>query len=83
LRDEIAREVLEKDGLPEGYTICSTETVKADADACYRAFANTAELDRWLGPGSRSTSTRLNGCRVGSDEQPQDATATALRRFHR
>ncbi len=48
---EIARDVREKDGLPKGYTICSTKTVKADADACYRAFASASELDRWFGTG--------------------------------
>lgn len=49
---EIARNQLEKDGKPRGYTICATKTVKADANACYAAFASAAALDRWFGPSN-------------------------------
>jgi uncharacterized protein YndB with AHSA1/START domain len=48
---EIARNQLEKDGKPRGYTICATKTIKADANACYAAFASASELDRWFGAG--------------------------------
>jgi uncharacterized protein YndB with AHSA1/START domain len=46
---ELARGALEKDGKPKGYTICATKSVKADAAACYGAFASAAALDRWFG----------------------------------
>ena len=49
---EIARNQLEKDGKPRGYTICATKTVKADPNACYAAFASAAALDHWFGPGN-------------------------------
>jgi len=48
---EVARGAVEKDGRPKGYTICATKTIKADADACFRAFSTAAALDRWFGPG--------------------------------
>lgn len=50
---ERARGKLEKDGKPAGYTICATKSIKADAQACYAAFADAAQLDRWFGPGNR------------------------------
>lgn len=50
---ERARGKLEKDGKPTGYTICATKSIKADAPACYAAFAEPAQLDRWFGPGNR------------------------------
>ena len=48
---EIARGAREKDGKPKGYTICATKSIKADANACYGAFADKAALNRWFGPG--------------------------------
>jgi uncharacterized protein YndB with AHSA1/START domain len=48
---ELARGALEKDGKPKGYTICATKSIKADAAACYAAFATAAALDRWFGAG--------------------------------
>lgn len=42
---------VEKDGRAKGYTICATKAIKADASACYAAFASATALDRWLGPG--------------------------------
>ncbi len=50
---EIARGQLEKDGRPKGYTICATKSIKAEADRCYAAFADSKELDRWFGKGNQ------------------------------
>lgn len=47
---EIARNALEKDGKPKGYTVCATKTIKADAQRCWEAFADAAALDAWFGP---------------------------------
>ena len=47
---ELARGAVEEDGKPKGYTICATKSVKADAAACYGAFASAAALDGWFGP---------------------------------
>lgn len=41
----------EMDGPPKGYTICATKAIKADASACFSAFASTTALERWLGSG--------------------------------
>lgn len=50
---ERARGKLEKDGKPAGYTVCATKSIKADPAACYAAFADPVQLDRWFGPGNR------------------------------
>ncbi|WP_020656009.1 SRPBCC family protein [Massilia niastensis] len=50
---EVARGQLEKDGKPKGYTICATKSIKSDASACYAAFTEPAQLDRWFGPGNQ------------------------------
>lgn len=47
---EIARGVREKDGLPKGYTVCATKSLKADAATAYAAFASAKALDAWFGP---------------------------------
>lgn len=48
---EAAKGIVEKDGRAKGYTICATKSIKAEAHACYDAFASAAALDRWLGSG--------------------------------
>jgi uncharacterized protein YndB with AHSA1/START domain len=47
---ELARDAVEKDGKPKGYTICATKTVKAGAARCHQAFASSRALDAWFGP---------------------------------
>jgi len=46
---ERARGVLEKDGKPRGYSICSTKTVAAPLERVFAAFGDAKDLDRWLG----------------------------------
>src|SRR5688572_12701669 len=43
-----ARGAVEKAGKPKGSTICATKSVKAEAEACYGAFATAAARDRWF-----------------------------------
>jgi len=50
---EIARNAVEKDGKPKGYTICATKSIKADPTRCYEAFASAKALDAWFGPGHK------------------------------
>jgi uncharacterized protein YndB with AHSA1/START domain len=40
----------EKDGLPAGYSICSTKTVAAPLAKVFAAFGDAKLLDQWLGP---------------------------------
>src|SRR5687768_1488658 len=47
---EIARGDLARDGKPRGYSICPTKSIKANAQACFAAFATARELDAWFGP---------------------------------
>ncbi len=47
---EIARGALARDGKPKGYSICPTKSIKADAKACFDAFASADALDAWFGP---------------------------------
>jgi uncharacterized protein YndB with AHSA1/START domain len=48
---EVARGVVEKDGRPKGYTVCSTKTINAPVGRVFAAFASADALDRWLGTG--------------------------------
>jgi uncharacterized protein YndB with AHSA1/START domain len=50
---ERERDILEKDGLPKGYSICSTKTVAAPLERVFQAFGAAADLDRWLGPKTK------------------------------
>lgn len=50
---ERARGQLEKDGMPKGYSICPTKSIKADPARCCEAFAGKAALDRWFGKGNQ------------------------------
>ncbi len=42
---------VKKDGLAEGYGICSTKTVNAPIEATYTAFSTPAGLSEWFGEG--------------------------------
>ena len=47
---EIARGAVAADGKPRGFSICPTKSIKADARACFAAFADAKALDAWFGP---------------------------------
>ncbi len=42
-------DIRKKDGLYEGYFICSTKTIAAPPDQVYSAWASGPELSRWFG----------------------------------
>jgi uncharacterized protein YndB with AHSA1/START domain len=48
------KDIKKKDGLYEGYFICSTKTIAAPLDQVYAAWADTAQLARWFGAGSKA-----------------------------
>lgn len=43
-----------KDGLFEGYFVCSTKTIAAPLADVYRAWSNGAELSKWFGAGTKA-----------------------------
>jgi len=45
---EAARQVVEKDGRPRGYTICATKTISATVDRAYDSWSTPEALDRWF-----------------------------------
>ena len=47
-------DVRKKDGLYEGYFVCSTQTVAAPPADVFKAWANGAELSKWFGTGSKA-----------------------------
>ncbi|MCB9868452.1 MAG: hypothetical protein H6837_01265 [Planctomycetes bacterium] len=49
---EKARGQREKDGLPKGYSICSTKTITAPLGTVFAAFGDAVALDAWLGGGT-------------------------------
>jgi uncharacterized protein YndB with AHSA1/START domain len=49
---EAARGIVEKDGRPRGYSICSTKTVDATAPRVFRALTTSADLAAWFGGGA-------------------------------
>jgi uncharacterized protein YndB with AHSA1/START domain len=51
---ERAKQVLEKDGRPKGYSICSTKTVAAPLERVYQAFGEAQILSRWLGTKAKA-----------------------------
>lgn len=51
---ERARGMLKKDGLLEGYGICVTKTIKAEAADVYRAWTDTKALAQWFGDGVKA-----------------------------
>ncbi|GIK31854.1 MAG: SRPBCC domain-containing protein [Armatimonadetes bacterium] len=46
---EKLRGVTKKDGLPEGYFICSTKTLGVPVDAAFRAWTDAQGWSEWLG----------------------------------
>lgn len=47
-------DVRKKDGLYEGYFVCSTKTVAAPPADVFKAWVNGAELSKWFGSGSKA-----------------------------
>lgn len=54
---ERVRGMVEKDGRPTGYAICSTKTIAAELPAVFEAFGKSEGLARWLGAGARADFT--------------------------
>ena len=44
-----------KDGLFEGYFICSTKTIAAAPEEIFQAWANGDALSKWLGPSTQAS----------------------------
>jgi uncharacterized protein YndB with AHSA1/START domain len=51
---ERRHDLRKKDGLLEGYFICSTKTIDAPAAEVFNAWSSAAELSKWLGAGSKA-----------------------------
>jgi uncharacterized protein YndB with AHSA1/START domain len=51
---ERRHDVRKKDGLLEGYFICSTKTIGAPPAEVFKAWTNAAELSKWFGAGSKA-----------------------------
>lgn len=49
---EAAKGIVEKDGRPKGYSICSTKTVAVPPARTFKALTTSAELSKWFGPGA-------------------------------
>lgn len=49
---EAANGLLERDGRPKGYSICSTKTIAATPARTFQALTTSAELAQWFGPGA-------------------------------
>jgi uncharacterized protein YndB with AHSA1/START domain len=47
-------DVKKKDGLYEGYFICSTKTIAAPPDKVFAAWSNAADLGKWFGDKTRA-----------------------------
>jgi uncharacterized protein YndB with AHSA1/START domain len=47
-------DVRKKDGLLEGYFICSTKTIGAPPAEVFKAWSSAAELSKWFGAGSKA-----------------------------
>jgi len=47
-------DVRKKDGLLEGYFVCSTKTIAAPPADVYKAWTNDAELSKWFGSGTKA-----------------------------
>jgi uncharacterized protein YndB with AHSA1/START domain len=47
-------DVRKKDGLLEGYFICSTKTIAAPPADVYKACSNSGDLSKWFGAGTKA-----------------------------
>jgi uncharacterized protein YndB with AHSA1/START domain len=47
-------DVRKKDGLFEGYFVCSTKTIAASPADVYKAWSTGAELSKWFGSGTKA-----------------------------
>ena len=47
-------DVRKKDGLFEGYFVCSTKTIAAPVADVYKAWSNGAELSKWFGAATKA-----------------------------
>jgi uncharacterized protein YndB with AHSA1/START domain len=51
---ERRHDLKKRDGLYEGYFICSTKTIAAPLDRVYKAWTDKAQLAKWFGGGARA-----------------------------
>lgn len=63
---ERSRGIVKKDGLGDGYHICSTKNIKATAERVYAAFTQSADLEDWLCGGYTGEVTEGGAFRVCS-----------------
>jgi uncharacterized protein YndB with AHSA1/START domain len=54
---ERARQMLKKDGLPEGYGICATKTIAAAVPTVYAAWSDAKAFAKWFGDGLKAKIT--------------------------
>ncbi|MEP7273578.1 MAG: SRPBCC domain-containing protein, partial [Acidobacteriota bacterium] len=54
---EMHHDLRKKDGLYEGYFICSTKTIAATPAEVYAAWASGDGLSKWFGPATRADVT--------------------------
>ncbi len=54
---EAANGIVEKDGRPKGYSVCSTKSVAASASRTYQALTTAKDLSVWFGPGATIDAT--------------------------
>jgi uncharacterized protein YndB with AHSA1/START domain len=47
-------ELKKKDGLYEGYFVCSTKTIGAPVKDVYQAWTNSESLSKWFGAGTKA-----------------------------
>lgn len=47
-------DVRKKDGLLEGYFVCSTKTIAAPPGEVFKAWSSGAELSKWFGTGAKA-----------------------------
>lgn len=62
---EAAKGIVEKDGQPKGYSICSTKSPAVSAERVFEALTSPEDLAHWFGPGAV--------CRTSTTCQPTRA----------
>ena len=58
---ERAKNLVEKDGKPRGYSICSTKTIAAPLERVFQSFGEAQLLSHWLGPQAKASLTDGGG----------------------